>query len=260
MARSTQGSGPLPDHAEVRRALDDGPGDGCWFDHVGGAPPFGAIVSATTLAMPEAEPEPARPPDTSHTRRLIREVQSGRPDSFTELYTHLAPTLCAWTTMRARTVLRGRIEVEDLMQETWYRAHRGFARFDAGAIPFRAWLLGIAKNVLLEAFRKARVQGKVQSEEGETERAALLANVPESVTSLTRRVARDDSMREFVAWVDTLPVEEKELVVGCGLEGQSCVVIATRLGLSDETVTKRWQRLRARMRENDSRLRLLADE
>ena len=35
----------------------------------------------------------------------------------------------------------------------------------------------------------------------------------------------------------------------CGLEDMPCTLAAVRLGLGVEAVTKRWQRLRARLRE-----------
>jgi hypothetical protein len=38
------------------------------------------------------------------------------------------------------------------------------------------------------------------------------------------------------------------LVIHCGLEGVPCTLAATRLGLGAEAATKRWQRLRSRLR------------
>jgi DNA-directed RNA polymerase specialized sigma24 family protein len=76
-----------------------------------------------------------------------------------------------------------------------------------------------------------------------------LAEVPESVTSLTRRVAREEGLRRFLAEVEALPHEDRELLVICGLEGRPASEAAQQLDLTHEAARKRWLRLRERLAE-----------
>lgn len=174
-----------------------------------------------------------------------------RPDTrgreFAELYRGVAPALQVWASLRIRPRMRAFCEVEDLLQEIWCRAYAICDRFDAEKIEFRAWLFRVAKNVLLEVVRKANYAGRVSSTGGRTSKIFQLEGVADQVTSITRRVARGDTLRAFHERIDVLPVDDRELVLHLGLEGLDYASVATRLGLSHEAVKKRWQRLRARL-------------
>ena len=81
----------------------------------------------------------------------------------------------------------------------------------------------------------------------------------DSVTSICSRLSKDDSVRRFLDYVSKLPSDDRLLVVYCALEEYTCAEAAERLGLTPEATNKRWQTLRARMRENGV-LRALALE
>ena len=70
------------------------------------------------------------------------------------------------------------------------------------------------------------------------------------MTSISHRLARDESVQRFLEYCRRLEAEDRDLIVYCSLEGFTCVEAATRLGISSETATKRWQRLRAQLRES----------
>ena len=57
-----------------------------------------------------------------------------------------------------------------------------------------------------------------------------------------------------------LAMDERNLVLYCGLEGYSCAQAAARLGISPEAATKRWQKLRERMRESGALRALVLEE
>ena len=40
---------------------------------------------------------------------------------------------------------------------------------------------------------------------------------------------------------------DRMLLVHCGMEGSECSFVATRIGITADAATKRWQRLRARL-------------
>jgi len=75
-----------------------------------------------------------------------------------------------------------------------------------------------------------------------------LDDCPQVVTSISARLARDEALNAFLDRARSLDPVDRELLVRCGLEGTDCTVAATRLGISSEAATKRWQRLRAELR------------
>ena len=184
--------------------------------------------------------------ETPKTEALVRAFLQGTEHSFEQLYERLAPALYAWTVLRAP---RG-IEPSDVLAETWLRAVRSVHEFDPGRASFRTWLFGIAKKVLLYELR-ARARRTALTERRDADsRTGGLERIPEAVTSLSARLEREESMRLFLERINAFAREERELVLYCGLEGSSCREAATRMGLSEEAAVKRWQRLRAELRDS----------
>ena len=165
---------------------------------------------------------------------------------FEELYAEAAPALYAWAELRIRPPLRARLDPQDLLQEVWLRARRAFAGFDPRT-SFRAWAFRIGKNVLLEALRASQRERAADP----TPQGPLLAldGIPQSVTSITQRIAREDSVRSFLEHARALDEVDRMLLVRCGLEQETCARAAVELGLGEDAAIKRWQRLRARLRE-----------
>lgn len=173
------------------------------------------------------------------------------PDARSELarlYPPLAPALHTWACLRLRTTDRIKIAPEDLTQEVWMRAVEVFHAWDPKRCSFRAWLFTVAKNVLLEVRRRSRKSSREEGAQGSSTRLLALDQVPLDVTSVTRRVAKDEEVRNFVAKLEELDEVDRMTVVHCGLEELSLSDAATRLGEKYDATAKRWQRLRERMR------------
>lgn len=188
---------------------------------------------------------------------MARAARGGDVESFGALYESIAPALVAWAELRIRPALRARLEPQDLAQEVWFRAWRALTRFDPERGSFRAWVFQIAKNVLLEAFRSLREPTRPGSP-GPTTKLFALQNLPDSATAISRRMARDETLRDFAEMVRGLEEDEQKLVLHCGLEGLPYREAAGRMGISDEALAKRWQRLRGRLVERGIPERLLA--
>ena len=171
------------------------------------------------------------------------------PADFERAYTEVAPALYAWAELRIRPTMRARLDPQDLLQEVWLRGQRSYARLDERETSFRAWIFKIGKNVMLEAVRALRTEHAAQPGWSPTTKMVALDGVPQSVTSFTQRLAREDTVREFLANAGELDEEERMLLVHCGLEAETCAEAAVKLGLSEDAAIKRWQRLKARLRE-----------
>jgi RNA polymerase sigma-70 factor (ECF subfamily) len=180
------------------------------------------------------------------TRDLARAAQRGEEGRFAELYERIAPALFAWACLRIRPAMRGRVDPEDLVQEVWCRAWKAFPDFDPEQASFRLWVFRIAKNVMLEAFRKDQRGAPGAGSPGPSTRLFQLANVPDSATAVSRRVARHEGLQAVLKWADELEEDEQKLFLHCGLEGMGYADVAERMQLEYDTVAKRWQKLRER--------------
>ena len=167
-------------------------------------------------------------------------------EPFRQAWEDVAPALHAWARLRVRPALRRRVDPDDLVQETCAEAWSSYARFDAERGSFRAWTFTIATRVLTQALRRLGREG-VPLEHG-SGASSLLARIPESITSISQRAARDEEVARFCARVETLPEDEQRLLVHHGLEGRTLGEVAELLGLEREATKKRWQRLVARLR------------
>lgn len=165
---------------------------------------------------------------------------------FEELWSEAAPAVCAWLEIHVREALRAHLDPEDALQEVACRAFDSFERFDPAAGPFRAWVFGIARNVLYRALTQV---GRGLASGGGAPRLDTLAlgRLPDTTTSITRRVARDEALARFVAEVRALDDDDRRLLLRRGLEGRSHDEIARELGITPDAAVKRWTRLRERL-------------
>jgi len=90
-----------------------------------------------------------RPP-ASETE-LVRAAQSGDRAAFDELAQRYRPRLAALVRDRLGPQLRQRLEVDDVLQETFFRAFSSFSRYrETGEDSLFHWLAGVALNVIRE--------------------------------------------------------------------------------------------------------------
>jgi len=181
------------------------------------------------------------------TNILVQDFRAGDPASFPELFERVTPALCAWVELRLRRESARRTEAQDILQEVWLRALQSFHTYDVRR-SFRAWLLGIAKNVLLQSYAQRTVAFSLSPEAHPSSGGA--PQLVDQATSIVTRLAKGDSFKGFMDFVDELGPEEQALLLYCGIEGYTSAQAATRLGISVEAATKRWQVLRARLKQN----------
>ena len=143
----------------------------------------------------------------------------------------------------ARWLTQDRSEAEDLVQETYLKALRGFGSFREGT-NFRAWMYKILRNTFLTS-RTGLKAGMTTSLDDEENPVAEPANAqtPESVL-----LARADRQAIENA-LEQLPVKFREIVLLCDVEEMSYHDIASTLSIPIGTVMSRLSRARRAMRE-----------
>lgn len=161
----------------------------------------------------------------------------GDAEGFALLYERRHPLLRAYLRRR----LGGHPDlVLDLVAEAFARALERREQFDPARGSASAWLIGIARNLLLDAYRRGRVADdsrrrlgmqRILVEDGQLERI------------------EDDGGSELERSLQSLPPEQREAVRRRVLEEEPYAAIATRIGCSEQVVRKRVSRGLAALRQ-----------
>jgi RNA polymerase sigma-70 factor, ECF subfamily len=141
----------------------------------------------------------------------------------------------------ARWLTHDTAEAEDLVQETYAKALRGFSSFQPGT-NFRAWMYRILRNSFLSS--RTGLKTMVALDE-ETDESLLPV---EGTTPESNLIAQAD--REMVqrALAD-LPVAFREILLLCEVEEMSYQEIAETLAIPMGTVMSRLSRARKALRD-----------
>jgi RNA polymerase sigma-70 factor, ECF subfamily len=132
-------------------------------------------------------------------------------------------------------------EAEDLVQETYVKALRGFSSFQVGT-NFRAWMYRILRNSFLSS--RTGLKTTVSFDEEEHDAA------DRSGTSTPEDLLIERAKREIVQQALTeLPVHFREILLLCEVEAMSYQEIAETLAVPAGTVMSRLFRARKALRK-----------
>ena len=133
-----------------------------------------------------------------------------------------------------------RDEAEDLVQETYVKALKGFGSFTPGT-NFRAWMYRILRNTFLTSRTGLKATVSLDDEENPVTQPAA-DDDPESLL-----LARADQ-EEIRRALEQLPVAHREIILLCDVEEMSYKEIAELAGIPIGTVMSRLSRARRSMR------------
>ena len=139
---------------------------------------------------------------------------------------------------------QNRDNAEDLVQETYLKALRGFSSFRPGS-NFRAWLFQILKNTFLTSCSEAKRGSTVPLDSGEV--VPLLPVNSTSAESMLVDRSRSDTIRVAI---EQLPIAFREVILLCDVEDASYREIAEILSIPIGTVMSRLARARKAVRES----------
>jgi len=141
----------------------------------------------------------------------------------------------------ARWLTHDTAEAEDLVQETFAKALRGFSSFRPGT-NFRAWMYRILRNSFLSSRTGLRTMVALDEETGES-------SLPvESTTPESNLIEQADREMVQQALAD-LPVAFREILLLCEVEEMSYQEIAETLAIPMGTVMSRLSRARKALRD-----------
>ncbi len=142
----------------------------------------------------------------------------------------------------AHWLTRNREEAEDLVQETYVKALKGFSSFELGT-NFKAWIFRILRNTFLNS--RTGLKAATVTLESDDDPALPVENeTPETI--LIDRA----SERIMQQAIEELPVPYREVLLLCEVEEMSYQEIAATLAIPAGTVMSRLSRARRALRES----------
>jgi RNA polymerase sigma factor (sigma-70 family) len=133
---------------------------------------------------------------------------------------------------------------EDLVQETYLKALRGFASFQPGT-NFRAWMFRILRNTFLSA--RATLGRRVTVEIDSENDVPVLPATSATPESLLIERSQENAVRNAI---EQLPVVFREVLLLCDVEDASYREISVILSIPIGTVMSRLARARKAVRES----------
>ena len=145
----------------------------------------------------------------------------------------------------ALRMTRNPADAEDLVQETYLRAYRGFGGFQEGT-NIKAWLYRILTNTYINAYR-AKQRRPEESDLGEIEDLYLYRRLGGLEAARTGRSAEDELMDSFSeaevkGAIEALPENFRLVVLLADVEGFAYKEIAEILDIPIGTVMSRLHR------------------
>jgi RNA polymerase sigma-70 factor, ECF subfamily len=142
----------------------------------------------------------------------------------------------------AHWLTQNREEAEDLVQESYAKALKGFSSYRQGS-NFRAWIYRILRNTFLTSRTGLKAASTVPLEVDEDgPELAVEHETPESIF-LNRSNAH-----QVQAAIEDLPVQFREVLLLCEVEEMSYQELAETLGIPIGTVMSRLSRARKMLR------------
>ena len=177
--------------------------------------------------------------------RLLIEAAQQDPARFADLYEINFDRVYAYVVKR----VGNRAETEDLTSEVFHQALANLKRFEWRGIPFAAWLFRIAANLIADRWQRSGRE--VADDAGQIESALIKSGKvsPAEIEEVERRAT-------LFRLVDTLPVEQRRVVVLRFVEQKSIKEVAREIRKTEGAVKQLQFRalssLRARLEGADA--------
>jgi len=172
--------------------------------------------------------------NTRGLQALMDRYIDGDQRAFAALFDRLQPRVRS----RLSRMVRNDAQVEDLVQQTFMRAHQARARYEAGPgagdRAVEGWFLAIARNAALDSmrhqYRRDRRHATLEAR-GELEGMGVSAARPDSEAVQIEQERERAEVRRVRAAIDQLPPTQREVVKMHKLSGMPMAEISERLGV-----------------------------
>lgn len=172
----------------------------------------------------------------STIEEIVSTVRNGDKDSFRLIVDMYQQQLFAY----AFRLLGNRQEAEDTVQDAFLKAYKSLGRYQPGS-SFSAWLYRIVFNHCASILRRRKIIKMLP---------LFDCSSPEISESMQEEaLCRNELDYHMEYALSRLSVEEKNLIILKAVEDKSYEDISLILGIKPETLRKRYQRAREKLRE-----------
>ena len=168
--------------------------------------------------MVVGKPASTRAPELAEERLLVEAAQNDMR-KFADLYERYFSLVYAYTARR----VRDRNTAEDLTSEVFQKAMEYLPKFVWRGVPFGAWLLRIASNLVADRTRRSAREQDLEAAEDATEISQISLEEVEQRALLFRLVA-------------LLPADQRQVISLRFAEEKSIHEIAEQMGRSDGAI------------------------
>ncbi len=172
-------------------------------------------------------------PHNESDESLMVLYQQGEFAAFTELYSRFAPRIYGFVHSKVSNTE----ECSDLTQQVFLKIHKNRDHYNE-KFPVVAWFFTIARNVLIDHFRKKKT----------------VSLTPEMELSLQESPSQTESesplLEEARKAIANLPEEQRDLLNQRFQKGLSFEEISVNLGIAPQTLRKRTSRLIASLKRS----------
>ncbi len=194
---------------------------------------------------------------TYDPEQLLQEARTGDTGTLGTLLEHYRPYLFLLARVQIGQRLQGKVDPEDLVQETYLEAHRSFERFRGTSEgELVRWLRQILAANLADLLRRyLGTQGRDVRLEREIEagfdRSSVLLDrgLVAPVSSPSQQAVRREQAVLLAEALHQLPADYREVLVLRHLEGLTFPEAARRMERTLDSVEKLWMRGLARLRQ-----------
>ena len=172
---------------------------------------------------------------------LLQRAKAGARAAFEEVFLEHRNQLGSVVFFRLGAVAGGKVEIEDILQETSVRALESLGRFEwKGKESFFAWLRTIAEHVILEVAAREKRRPTV----------ALDSQAAAHDTAVSRQVQREERFERLRQALDSLSPDHRKVILLAKIQRVPVKDIALQLGCSPDAVSNMLARALARLRES----------
>lgn len=155
-------------------------------------------------------------PRSEASERLLVQAAQTDPRHFAELYEAHFERVYAFIVKRVRE----RQVAEDLTSDVFHKALAALPNFNWRGVPFGAWLLRIASNVVTDQWRKSSRE--------------IVENAPEAIDETNPE--HSEQSAQLFRMVAQLPADQRRVIGMRFAEGKSIKEIARELGRSEGAI------------------------
>ena len=175
-----------------------------------------------------------------HTFALVERARRGDAGAFEALIAASRQTLATYVRVRIGEHLRHRLDVEDVLQESFVQAWKSMASFRwTGDRCFERWLAGIAEHVILKTARRRGDQILYVKREADG-----------SQPSPSTAMRRDERFKRFEDALHHLSPDHRQAILLVRIQGLSFKEAGERMGRTAKSVMHLVARGLKKLKEN----------